>query len=92
MTFLGKKNKLPTMPKTITPIPAGLVPYHVSSHTRTAVNTDATGERLTDVVTSELSMHWHGGELRLVHRFVNLSRQREPRAPMRAARGRRYWP
>lgn len=80
------------MSKTITPPRTGLVPYHVSAHTRTATNTDATGEPVTDLVTSELSMHWHGGELRLVHRFVNLSRQRVPRAPMRAARGRRYWP
>lgn len=90
MTFLGKKNKLPSMSKTTTPPAAGLVPYHTSNHTRTAVNTDAEGDPVTDLCRSELSMHWHGGELRVVHRFVNLSRQSAARAPLRNERSRRH--
>lgn len=78
------------MPKTITPTAAGLVPYHVSSHTRTAVNTDAEGEPVTDLCRSELTMNWHGGELRVVHRFVKLSRQSPARVPLRNERSRRH--
>ena len=57
------------------PLPPDSQPYHESVHARTAVNTDHAGERVCDVVSSTLSMYWHGGELRMSHRSTSVARQ-----------------
>ncbi|HQS38952.1 MULTISPECIES: hypothetical protein [unclassified Polaromonas] len=57
---------------TQTPTAAGLAHVHESSHTRTAINSDADGRKTLTVSTSVLSMNWRAGELRLTHRFSSV--------------------
>ena len=69
------------------PLPPDSQPYHESVHTRSAVNTDHSGERVCDVESSTLAMYWHGGELRLSHRLTNVTRQSiSARRPPRGVR------
>lgn len=80
-----------TKPRIPSP-PPNAQPYHESVHTRTAVNTNHSGDRVCDVVCSTLAMHWHDGELRLSHCLTTVLRQsietrfglrRPPRDPRR---------